>query len=58
MIAWFFDGEWRWALGDDLNGWKLAGKGDSFDAAVRELAVNAFAEFSRSTFATWWATQR
>jgi hypothetical protein len=58
MISWFFDGEWRWAIGDDLNGWKLAGKADSFDAAVRELAENAFAEFPQSTFATWWATER
>ena len=45
MISWFFDGEWRWAIGDDLNGWKLAGKADSFEAAVRELAENALAEF-------------
>jgi hypothetical protein len=58
MISWFFDGEWRWAIGDDLNGWKTAGKADSFDAVVRELAENALAEFPRSTFANWWATQR
>ena len=45
MISWFFDGEWRWAIGDDLNGWKLEGKTDSFEAAVQELAENAFANF-------------
>jgi hypothetical protein len=38
-----------------MNGWKLEGKADDFESALSNLAENAFAEFPRSTFATWWA---
>jgi hypothetical protein len=57
-VDWFFDGEWRWRIGDNLNGWRLEGKASMAESALHDLAENAFAEFPRSEFATWWATVR
>jgi hypothetical protein len=57
-VSWFFDGLWEWRIGDALNGWKLEGKADDAESALRDLAENAFAHFPRSEFAKWWATPR
>jgi hypothetical protein len=54
-IDWFFDSV---CIGDTMNGWKLEGKGDTFEEAVRDLADNAVKAFPNSTFAGWWVGPR
>src|SRR6185312_15254854 len=48
MVSWFFDGEFRWSIGDEFNGWRLEGRAESARQTLLDLAENVFAEFPRS----------
>jgi hypothetical protein len=42
MLSCFYDGEFRWAIGGELNGWKHVDKASSAREAVVRLAETAY----------------
>ena len=57
-VSSFWDGGWQWQLGDDMNGFELAGTAEDWDSTVYELAETAATEYPDSVFKTWWVEAR
>lgn len=55
QISCFFDGQWAWKLGDEMNGFSHTGSEFSMEDAVRALVAAACRRFPESQFASRYA---